>query len=211
MRRIILVIVGWLLLVMPLLAQASGQFCVRGFEDRNANGQIDAGEPVLTRGMGANLLNAQGIVIQTALIDNSPTSAQGVICFQNLPNGQYTMEITSAEYTPTTLDNLTVNITDDPATLTTVFEYGGQRVASPIIVAEETTESGELSDAMIERIAVSLLGAMVAMAGAALIGMIYFVVIARGRHRRAAAYYDQRRTTGSMRPVQPHDTGEWRQ
>ncbi|MGV2435123.1 MAG UNVERIFIED_CONTAM: hypothetical protein LVT10_09825 [Anaerolineae bacterium] len=73
------------------LAQTGGQFCVRSFEDRNANALIDADESVLTRGVAVELLNQYNIVIASALLDNSPNSTDGIICFQQLPRGQYSV------------------------------------------------------------------------------------------------------------------------
>ncbi len=83
-------------------AQGNGQLCVRSFEDRNGNGQLDGGEPLLTRGVNVNLTNSSNITIASALLDQSPTAAQGVVCFPSLAPGQYTVTITSTEYTPTT-------------------------------------------------------------------------------------------------------------
>lgn len=199
-----------------------GQFCVRAYEDRNGNAQMDPGEPLLTRGIGANLLDSRGVVIQTALIDNSPTSAQGVICFLSLDAGQYEMEITSAEFAATTLTNMTVNITEDAQTRTTLFEFGAQRVSSPLedIIAADDDET--VDEATVERIAVSTGGAVAAMCGTAFVGFLLFLLLRRGIARRYAnqmppdAYYmrpDPRRTssTGTHRVVPPQsDTGEFR-
>src|SRR6185369_17943230 len=77
--------------------QTGGQLCVRSFEDRNGNGKLDAGEPLLTRGVSINLLDAGGITVASALLDTSPTAAQGVVCFQFLASGQYSVEVTSAD------------------------------------------------------------------------------------------------------------------
>src|SRR5262245_44586790 len=93
-------------------AQGNGQLCIRSFEDRNRNGQLDGGEPLLTRGVSVNLQDASGITIASALLDQSPTAAQGVVCFPSLAAGQYTVTITSADYTPTTPASITTAITD---------------------------------------------------------------------------------------------------
>ncbi|GAB4512192.1 MAG: hypothetical protein OHK0046_11330 [Anaerolineae bacterium] len=201
-------------------AQNDAALCVRAFEDRNGNGQRDPGEPLLTRGLGANLLDARGVIIQTALLDNSPTSAQGVICFENLANQQYTLEVTSAEFAATTLDNITVNITNDAATRRAILEYGGARVFSTTQAAapaEDTTEVDR--EAALERVAVSAVGALAAMFGTVFIGLILYVLFLRGRRRGPMepppGYYrsDPRATsTSAMRAVPPPtDTGEFRQ
>lgn len=214
MRRIAPLLIGLLLVTLQISAQdgASGQFCVRAFEDRDVNGQIDAGEPLITRGLGANLLDSTGVIIETALLDNSPTSSQGIICFLNLSIGQYTMEITSADFVPTTADNMTVNITSNPDTQRTLFEYGGQRIENALAAENRITDdTGKLTEAEVERIALSTGGAIIAMIGSALIGLFYYLVLISGRRRRARRgnAYDPRMTTGSMRSVQPSDTGEY--
>ncbi|MBZ0279084.1 MAG: hypothetical protein K8I60_23260, partial [Anaerolineae bacterium] len=125
MWRILFVCVLALLVLVPVTAaQSGGQLCVRAFEDRSGNGTLDAGEPLLTRGISVNLLDASNVTVASALMDESPTSAQGVICFQGLPGGQYTVAITSAEYTATTPDLITTTIAADG--LPTVVEYGGR-------------------------------------------------------------------------------------
>ena len=48
-------------------AQSTGQLWVRLDQDLNANGQRDAGEPLLTRGAAVSLRNASGAVIATGL------------------------------------------------------------------------------------------------------------------------------------------------
>ncbi len=210
---VILVVVVITTMTMTIHAQSDAQFCVRAFEDRNGNGERDPGEPLLTRGLAANLVDSSGVIIQTALLDNSPTGAQGVICFEGLANQQYTLEITSADYIATTMDNMTVNITTDAQTRTTVFEYGGQRVdVSASAVGETAAEIDQ--EAAIERLLFSSLGALAAMLGSLVIGLILYLVFLRGRARRAAlapppGYYDPRATTtNTMQSVQS-DTGEY--
>jgi hypothetical protein len=202
--------------LMSVSAQEdNGQFCVRGFEDRNANGVRDAGEPLLTRGIGANLQDANGVVIGSALLDNSPTSGQGVICFPQLPAGQYTMVVTSAEFAPTLSNNMTVTIAGDG--LPTVFDYAGQRA----IVADVTATTDDTVDEQkaVERIAIAMGGAAITMLIVAVIGLFLYTLFLRGNKRQAYPgyppdYYYQRpptsptRDTATMRSVQnPPQTG----
>lgn len=83
--RLILFILVISLFVSGIAAaqQAGGQFCVRAFEDRNGNGlhELDGSEPFLTRGVSAQLLDINNVVVATSLLDNSPTAINGVICF----------------------------------------------------------------------------------------------------------------------------------
>lgn len=215
--RLLLLAVMLVMAAFPIQAQ-DGQFCVQAFEDRDGDGQRDPGEPPITRGIGANLLNASGIVQQTALIDNAPTSAQGVICFLNLPDGQYTMTITSADYSATTLDNMTVDLDAETSTLTTLFEFGAQRLNDPLAALDAETAEGELDEATLERIIVAAIGALIVMVGTAFVGLILLAILRRGRMQRLRQQYgssgptDYRRatTTGSNPIIPPAaDTGEY--
>ena len=209
-RRVgILFILLLVALANSIVAQdAGGQFCARAYEDRNSNGQRDAGEPLLTRGIGAHLQDATGIILATAIIDNSPTAAQGVICFTNLIPGQYTMGITSAEYTATTLENMTANITGGGVPV--VFEFGGRRT-DMLVVVEQTDTTDQ--DILLERALFSGLGAIIAMLGTAFIGLVIYLIFLRRRNQVVpvgvpdARYMrpDPRISTGSgsMRAVQP--------
>lgn len=173
-------VIGLLILTsIPLHAQGDGQFCVRAFEDRNGNGGRDAGEPFLQGGVSAHLINASGVIVGTALLDDAPQEMRvsGVICFQSLEAGQYTIEVTSADYRATTPNTLTtaVNEGDIPALL----EFGAQSVVAPLT---RTTISDEPEpEAIVLRLAVSALGAAVAMVVMALIGVFIYLIAYRGR------------------------------
>ena len=78
-RRLGLTILFLLLISNMALAQSGGQLWVRSYEDRNANGVRDTGEPLLTRGVSVDLVNGDGIVIASALLDNSPNASQGLV------------------------------------------------------------------------------------------------------------------------------------
>lgn len=207
---LIIMVLGMLLLAaLPAYAQGDAQLCVQAFDDRNANGQLDQGEPPLTQGVSANLLNARGIIIQSILMDSSPNAARGAICFVNLANGQYTVEVTSAEYRATTASSLIAVVTDAAETRTTLFEYGGTRIEAPVLEIVPA-DTGEISQVELERILIATIGALVASMGSAFIGLMIYLLVLRGRARRAAAYdYDRRMGTGPMQPVQG-DTGEYR-
>lgn len=186
-------------------AQSGGMFCVRAFEDRNANGTLDAGEPLLTRGVSVNLLDAQNVTIASSLLDQSPTAAQGVVCFQGLAPGQYTMSITSADYNATTPAIMTTSISAND--LPVVMEFGGQRPAAQITATPAA--SAALDREMVARIVVSGLGALVAVAGMAFLGVIVYALAFRPR-RAAPAAPDPRFSTGSgsMPAVRVRDTSE---
>lgn len=175
---------GWSIIALLLLigstvhAQNGGQFCVRAFEDTNANGKLDAGEALLTHGINVNLLNAQNVTIASALLDQSPTAAQGVVCFQFLAAGQYTIDISSAEYKATTPASITTTIADGG--LPTVVEFGGQAVVAPAnnsgTNSTVTTPSANSDTNQLIRILVSVAGALVVVIGMGILGVIVYLL-----------------------------------
>lgn len=179
--RVLLVCVIALMSQLSLLTQSTtGEFCVEAFEDRDGNGVHDAGEPFLTRGLSAQLLDANNIVIQTALIDNSPTAGRGLICFQ-APPAQYTLSITSAEFLATTASNLTVNLASNDRLL---LEYGGQRVqVAPVDDATSADSSTTDTDELTERAIIAGTGAVIAMFITMVLGFLLYVIFLRGRGR----------------------------
>jgi hypothetical protein len=204
---------GWVIIAAVLLigssvhAQASGgQFCVRAFEDTNANGKLDAGESLLTHGINVNLLNAQNVTIASALLDQSPTAAQGVVCFQFLAAGQYTIDISSAEYKATTPESITTTISDNGTP--TVVEFGGQLLVPPTSsgdanVSVSTSAADEQTNQLV-RILIATAGTLVVIIGMGILGVIVYL-LAFGRRQPPS---DVRRTTGTMRPVTMSDTGK---
>lgn len=219
--RVLFICLVALMSQVTLLGQgATGEFCVEAFEDRDGNGVHDAGEPFLTRGLSAQLSDANGIVIQTALIDNSPTAGRGLICFQ-APPAQYTLSITSSEFVATTTSNLTVNLAENDRLL---LEYGGQRAqvapAESANVDSDTADSDELRD----RALIAGAGALIAMFITLLIGLFLYFIFLRGRGRRQPQYAynappddyryrppSQTRTGTGTNPMvrPPTDTGQY--
>lgn len=191
---------------LPTQAQNDGQFCVRAFDDRNGNGVRD-GEPVLTSGVAANLLEANDIVIASALLDESPTASQGIICFQGLAPAQYTIIVASADYRATTPDTLTVVLR--PGDLPAVLEFGAQRIDAslPVVDADAAVDT----EAVLERLLISVLGALVATLFMLVLGLLIYLLFLRRRRYEALptppdAYYSRPPTSESP---QVRDTGEY--
>jgi hypothetical protein len=212
MRRI-WVIPLLLFTVTVVQAQTGGQFCLRAYEDRNGSGALDSGEPFLTRGVSANLLNADNLVIASALMDDSPNAAQGVICFQFLEAGQYSLQVTSVDYEPTTPDTFTASISE--SALPTVVEYGARRAALEMTPSASTVSATQPDQRdSLGRIVLSGLGALVVMASMAVFGALVYLVAFRQRRPALqvppiAAPTDYTKTpTGSMPPVEETDTSE---
>jgi hypothetical protein len=180
------------LLVMLLFGTAAaqndgGQFWVRMYEDRNGNGVRDAGEPLLTSGAAVSLINSQAVVIASALLDESPNSAQGLIGFQYLVPGEYTVVVTSAEYDATTETSFTRIIESDATP--TVVEFGGQQFELTSSATSSTPRGlfglpiylGEPSQ--VARVALSLLGALVVAGAMTVLGLFVYSLIIRKRQR----------------------------
>ncbi len=135
-------------LALPLLAQDSGgQLWVQAFEDRNGNGQHDAGEPFLTQNVSVDLLNADGVIVASGSLEGAPYASRGYVGFLYLDPGSYTAVITSPELTPTTPDRVAVSISDGALPITVL--YGAQRAAvasmtegAALVAAQRRTGAG---------------------------------------------------------------------
>ena len=176
-------------------AQTGGQFCVRAFEDRDGDGVWAGGgsEPLLTRDVAINLLNADGIVVASGLLEDSPTAAQGVLCFAFLPAGQYTAVVTSAEMTPTTPMSISALVEESGQPV--VVEFGAQ-MTTPEPVESSTPTQAE-SDLDLLRVGLSAGGALLALLLMIGLGIVVYSLLLRRRTpARASAP-----TTGSMRAV----------
>lgn len=213
-----------LMMAMPAMAQTGGQLCIRSFEDRNFNGILDPGEPLLIRGISANLLDSNGVTIQTALLDDSARAAQGIMCFQGLSAGQFTVSLASADYMPTASNAFPANVTNSSVE---IFDFGATLAtgeapptAEEIAQARDQAQQGEVSQAQLARIFVSAAGGAVTFGVLTVLGVLIYALFLRPRGQQAAApppgYY--RGDTGAYPPITgdtgayypPTDTGAYR-
>ncbi len=97
----LLALAGFLFCAAVLSAQDVGQACLLAFADWDENGARAQAEPALSRGIGADLLNAQGITLASQLLADSPFASQGLLCFNQLAGGEYQLRLTSAAYAAT--------------------------------------------------------------------------------------------------------------
>lgn len=206
-RKLIIALLLSLAIVGVSSAQSSGgQICVRAFEDRNGNGQQDANEPPITRGLTATLGDAQGVIIETALMENSPNASSGQLCFQRLAAGQYTMRVASADYNATTPSEFVTAVGDTGTPQ--VFSYGGQVIPLEIVPSSDSA-SGDLSlspaeqQALLARVVFAGIGALVIMGAMAVVGaLIYFFALRNpSPSPRATGQYAAVPATGSYAPV----------
>ena len=101
LKSLLLLCLGFLV-ARGLLAQDSGQICILTYDDRNGNGARGADERAIAHGIGASLMTADGLIIDSALLDDSPFAASGLLCFNELLAGEYVIQLTSAEFAGTT-------------------------------------------------------------------------------------------------------------
>lgn len=199
---------GFLILLLALLAgntalaQSGGQFCIRSFEDRNGNGTLDGGEPLLTRSISANLLNADSIIVASALLAESPTAAQGVICFQFLDPGDYSVVVTSGDYHPTSSSTFAATIND--GALPTVIEFGGQRAPVESVAGPDAPAAGP-GDDFLPRLVLALLGALLVIAGMVVLGTLIYLF---GFRNRQAMRPQPATATGAMATVEAVEVSE---
>jgi hypothetical protein len=229
-RRTLLLIVLSLALTGAAVAQSGGQLWVRVFEDRNSNRAHDPGEPYLMRAISVNVMDADGVVLASGLIDDSPNKDHGLVGFQLLPPGDYLVSVTSPEFSlklvassegswfegdqQIDFTQTTEDITNEDVFRTTVSDVGRPPVleiaAQP--VALTTAPSADTSAAAAidqSRLAASLGGAVAVVCIMAFVGFLIYVIVLRRRLRNAQAL-DLRTTTGAMRPVTAGGTGEIR-
>lgn len=190
-------------------AGGTGQFWVRLYEDRNANGVKDTNEPLLTRGAAVTLANSAGVIIASALLDDSPNAAQGLIGFQFLQPGTYTITVSAPEYGPTTDVSFTREIIS--GAIPTVVEFGADRIDPAALQAADGTAvvpQGILGLPIqvenreeIGRVAIALFGALIVIGVMWMIGFLIYTLILRPRYRRQMAQVGAYTTTGSMRAV----------
>lgn len=184
-------------------AQEGGQLWVRAFEDRDGDGVRDANEPLLTQGVSVELVH-EGIVIETAVLDDAPYASQGLVGFQFLEPGEYTVNVAAAEFTATTATSVTVQV--GGSGLPPVIEFGGQPLSA--VPAGEGTPllALEPRDPETMRLAVAALGGVIVAGIVAGFGFLIYLLTLRPRYQ--AALKAQKRatmTTGSMRAVVVED------
>ncbi|MCU0511381.1 MAG: hypothetical protein MUE40_02310 [Anaerolineae bacterium] len=197
MQRVMLLAALLLLLTVPALAQSSGgQICVRAYEDRNGNQTQDPGEPPITRGISAALADVEGVIVQSLLLEDSPRAPQGIVCFQGLAGGQYSVTIASADYRATTPITYVTSISE--TSVPVPFDFGAQQVVS---TAEPVRQPGSLNltagaqRALLERVFFASLGAVVVLGLMTVVGAVLYLLFFRVPAQPA------RRTTGQMYAV----------
>ena len=163
-------------------AQATGQVCVQAFEDVDGDGARSGSETALTGGVIAHLLNALGVTIDARLLENSVESARGLLCFDGLPAGDYTVVLTSALFTATAETSFSAIVV--PGDAPVLHSYGVQAEATAEFSAP--TGDGPFSDEQLralEGIGIALAGALIVAAACFVVGLLVYLGVFRRRLR----------------------------
>jgi len=162
--------------------QGTGQFCVSAYEDDNGNMMRDPGEPLLQTGLIVALHDMRGVIINTATLEASPNREQGLVCFNNLPDGQYTLFVDSVIYRATTTENMIAQL--NATSQLAVLEYGGQIIrltpANPtdnILIATTFTPNWE-------RVSIAAIWGSAAAMIVGTVGLFLYALFIRPYNRR---------------------------
>jgi hypothetical protein len=172
------------LLTRILLAQDTGQVCVLSYEDRDGDGSRDADERSIAHGIGASLLNTSGVTIASALLDDSPFAANGLICFDQLLAGEYQILLTSAEFASTASASFTASV--NPGEAPARFEFGARSLhlaesagASATAIAVDAAAAEALVQGLIDGAIIFVIMSVT--------GLLICLLVFRRRFKRVAA------------------------
>jgi hypothetical protein len=195
-RGLLLTALALLVCAAPAFAQSSGQVWIRAFIDSDADGARSASDALLRRGIVVELLQ-DGVIIRTALLDESEFADQGLVGFRGLPAGTYGVRVYSAlgDFTGESSAVLTIG----GGGLPPIIEFGiappaaGAPAAAVGLLANFTPRDPETA-----RLALSALGGLIVAGVFGAIGFALWLVL------RAGAPRDVRITgTGTTRTVHP--------
>jgi hypothetical protein len=180
---LLMLIIG--LSVFPADGQTDGgQFWVQFFEDLDGDGVRAESEPPIMQGAVVQLLNSERVVIESALLDTANNAARGLVAFQYLNAGEYTLQVSAAEWLATTPTEFTRAIAPDQPP--TVVEVGLQRLPITMQPASRFTETEWTQRSSRARIAVAGVGAALAAGGMIALGGFIAAFAFRQRRTRSA-------------------------
>ncbi len=166
-----------------LTAQETGQICIFSFDDQDESGVLDANEPPITQGVGISLLNERGVTIESQLLEDSPQAARGLVCFVDLPAGDYRVLLTSADYIAMTSSSFQAAVV--PGSVPVRFDFGVKPLTS-----ENATAAAHSSLSQAERnlagqgILVSAAAAAIVSGMMVIIGLFIYFAAFRPRMKR---------------------------
>lgn len=163
----------FILIFIPFTVSAfaqtdGGQFWVQFFEDLDGDGVRADDESPVVRGAVVQLLDSERVVIESALLDTASNAARGLVAFQYLTAGDYTLQISAAEWVATTPTEFTRAIAPDQPP--TVVEVGLQRLPITAQPASRFTEAEWTQRSSRARLAIAGVGAALAAGGMIALG-----------------------------------------
>lgn len=169
-----------LALATPVPAQETGQVCVQSFVDQDADGRRAADETAIGHGIVAGLENTAGVTIASLLLEDSPYAAEGLLCFDALPAGDYRITLRSVEFADTAGASFPASV--EPGAAPMLVEYGVQ--PQPVVAPSRSrAEPADAVNARLRAFAASLI--MIVITGA--IGLLICLAVIRRRSKRALA------------------------
>ena len=181
------------LMAQSLLAQDSGQVCILTYDDRNGDGARGADERAIAHGIGASLMTADGLIIDSALLDDSPFATSGLLCFDGLLAGDYRIQLTSAEFAGTTAASFEASV--KPGEAPARVEFG---VRSLLVESSPRASAGRFAvdEAAATALIKGLLGGAVTFVIMIFIGLLIALLVFQPRLARASSPAG----AGPMRP-----------
>lgn len=177
-RARLLLICPPLLLASLLLAQDSGQICVRSFDDRDVDGLRAPGEAPVAHGISASLNNAAGVTIASLLLEDSALAADGLLCFDKVPAGDYQILLRSNEFFSTTSASFSASVS--PGAAPPLLEFGVQP-----LLAEAPSRSPAQFAEVAKAVLPVLIACLIMIVFMSVIGLLACLVVFRRRAKRA--------------------------
>lgn len=162
------------------LAQDWSQVCIQAFADQNGDGQLGEIEPPIIRGVAASLLDERGVTIRSQLLKDSAYAADGLLCFDQLFQGEYQVIISSSEYMATTPTTARAGV--DPGSAPAIINFGAKPLTQSSAEAVATGLTALDGDAR-QTLLVAGAAAIMAVVGMSLLGSVLFALILRRRIR----------------------------
>lgn len=164
-----------------LTAQETGQICIFSFDDQDESGVLDANEPPITQGVGISLLNERGVTIESQLLEDSPQAARGLVCFVDLPAGDYRVLLTSADYIAMTSSSFQAAVV--PGSVPARFDFGVKPLTSENATAAASPSQAERNLAG-QGILLSAAAAAIVSGMMVIIGLLIYFAAFRPRMKR---------------------------
>lgn len=187
-------------------AQDTSQICVMCFEDRDGNGQFDDDEAPVTRGIAVNVQSASGITVATKLLEAAASSVPGLLCIEDLPRGDYHVQVTSALYQATTASLFSAAVA--PGSAPVRLDFGLRPLGSSLPSAAQPAQgaASQLTAVQLqalERLGISLAASLIISIVMLLAGcLVYSLVFPRRLQRLRTRRQDDslRSATTAMMP-----------